>query len=65
MNASDLPKLFIRAEQGHALTGDAVEYCRDWKNQTEVALPGRHFLQEDYPRAFGEAVAAFVQRVRN
>ena len=65
MNVSEIPKLFIRAEQGHALTGAAVEHCRKWTNQTEVSLPGRHFVQEDYPRAFGAAVADFVRRVRS
>ena len=64
MNASNIPKLFIRAEQGHALTGAAVDYCRQWTNQTEVSLPGKHFLQEDYPRGFGDAVADFARRVR-
>ena len=64
MTASDLPKLYINATLGHALTGDAEEFCRRWKNQTEVQLPGKHFLQEDFPRAYGEALAAFVRRLR-
>ncbi len=65
MAASQLPKLFINAEFGHALTGDAREFCRTWPNQTEVTVPGRHFFHEDCPHDVGEALATFVKRVRD
>ncbi len=65
MTTSPLPKLFINAEQGHALAGPPREFCRTWPNQTEVALPGRHYLQEDFPHEVGQAIADFVQRVRS
>jgi haloalkane dehalogenase len=57
MAANDLPKLFINAEPGSILTGPQREFCRTWKNQTEVTVPGLHFIQEDSPREIGEAIA--------
>jgi haloalkane dehalogenase len=62
--AGDLPKLFINAEPGSILTGRPRELCRAWPNQTEITVPGAHFIQEDSPHAIGAAVAAFVRRVR-
>ena len=32
---------------GRILTGGPREFCRGWPNQTEVTVPGLHFLQED------------------
>ena len=62
MKASPMPKLFIRAEDGVILRegGEKVNACRKWTNQTEVAVPGRHFLQEDSPAAIGEALRQFL-----
>ena len=62
--ASDTPKLFINANPGSILVGRQREVCRAWPNQTEVTVQGLHFLQEDSPDAIGQAVAAFVRRVR-
>ena len=61
---SPIPKLFINAEPGAILTGRPREFCRAWPNQTEVTVPGVHFVQEDSPRAIGEAVSAFVVSLR-
>jgi haloalkane dehalogenase len=61
---SDVPKLFINADPGSILTGRQRELCRAWPNQTEVTVPGLHFLQEDSPDQIGQALAAFVRRVR-
>jgi haloalkane dehalogenase len=57
LNESDVPKLFINAEPGAILIGKQREFCRGFKNQTEVTVPGTHFLQEDSPHEIGEAVA--------
>jgi haloalkane dehalogenase len=57
MNESPLPKLLIRAEPGLAITGELLAFCRRWPNQTEVSVPGLHFLQEDSPREIGQAIA--------
>lgn len=62
--ASDMPKLFLNTTEGHALVGGPRDFCRGWKNQTEVTIEGRHYAQEDSPREIGEAIAQFVSRVR-
>jgi haloalkane dehalogenase len=62
--ASPVPKLFINAEPGSILVGRQREVCRRWPNQTEVTVKGLHFIQEDSPGEIGQAVAAFVRRVR-
>ena len=58
---SPVPKLFVNAAPGSILRGRAREVCRSWPNQTEVTVPGAHFIQEDSPAAIGDAVAAFVR----
>jgi haloalkane dehalogenase len=63
LSQSQLPKLLIRGDPGAVLTGDQLEFCRRWPNQTEVAVKGRHFLPEDSPHEMGEALAAFVKSV--
>ncbi|MEQ8267090.1 MAG: haloalkane dehalogenase [Parvibaculum sp.] len=57
MSENDLPKLFVNADPGAILTGAQREFCRGWKNQTEVTVKGNHFIQEDSPHEIGEAVA--------
>ena len=47
MAQNDLPKLFINADPGAILIGPVREFCRSWSNQTEVTVPGSHFIQED------------------
>ena len=54
---AEVPKLFINAEPGAILINDQREFCRGWPNQTEVTVPGNHFLQEDSPHEIGEAIA--------
>jgi haloalkane dehalogenase len=61
---SPVPKLFVNGEPGSILTGRARECCRSWPNQTEVTVPGSHFVQEDSPEAIGDAVAEFVRNIR-
>ena len=57
MAENDLPKLFVNAEPGAILTGRQREFCRTWKNQTEVTVSGIHFIQEDSPDEIGKAIA--------
>lgn len=57
MSANDLPKLFVNAEPGAILTGSMRDFCRTWRNQTEVTVKGNHFVQEDSPDEIGEALA--------
>ena len=60
---STTPKLFVNADPGRLLTGRAREFCRTWQNQTEITVPGRHYIQEDSPDQIGDAIADFVQRL--
>ena len=64
MSDTDLPKLFLNTTQGHGLTGPAVDYCRQWKNQTEVLVEGKHYAQEDSPEEIGKSFREFVLRLR-
>jgi haloalkane dehalogenase len=61
---SDVPKLFINGEPGAITRGRVREFVRTWPNQTEVAVKGIHFLQEDSPNEIGAALADFVRRLR-
>ena len=60
MTENDLPKLFVNAEPGAILTGAVREFCRGWKNQSEVTVPGSHFIQEDSGTAIGKAIAGWM-----
>jgi len=60
MSENELPKLFVNAEPGAILIGAVREFCRSWKNQTEVTVPGSHFIQEDSGPAIGRAVASWM-----
>lgn len=57
---SDIPKLFINADPGVILTGRQRDFCRGWPNQTEVTVPGSHFIQEDSPDEIGRAIAQWL-----
>ena len=52
---SPIPKLFIRAEPG-LMAPAAVAFCRTWPAQREVAVPGRHYPQEDAPDEVAQAL---------
>ena len=61
--STPVPKLFINAEPGQVLTGNPRELCRTWPNQTEVTLPGRHFIQEDSGPQVGQAIARWLEHL--
>jgi haloalkane dehalogenase len=61
MAENDIPKLFVNAEPGAILIGAPRDFCRSWKNQTEVTVPGSHFIQEDSGPAIGRAVAGWIK----
>jgi haloalkane dehalogenase len=61
MARNELPKLFVNADPGAILVGAVRTFCRGWKNQTEVTVPGSHFIQEDSGPAIGRAVADWMQ----
>ncbi|HEV7885452.1 MAG TPA: hypothetical protein VGO81_17900, partial [Solirubrobacteraceae bacterium] len=61
LSSSSVPKLFINAAPGAIITGTQREFCRTWPNQTEVTVPGIHFVQEDSPDLIGEALSAWYR----
>ena len=56
---SPVPKLFVNADPGSILVGPQRELCRSWPNQTEITVPGLHFIQEDSPDEIGSAIASW------
>ena len=65
MAQNEIPKLFINAEPGAILIGPQREFCRAWKNQTEVTVKGKHFIQEDSPHEIGSAIKEWLQSLIN
>jgi haloalkane dehalogenase len=63
MSQSSIPKLLIVSQPGAIMKGRTLEFCRTWPNQTEVAVAGLHFLQEDSPDEIGKALQEFVKSV--
>jgi len=63
MAQNDLPKLFVSAEPGAILTGAPREFCRGWRNQTEVTVRGSHFIQEDSGPEIGRAIAEWAAKL--
>ncbi len=51
-----------RPDPGAILTGPQREFCRSWPNQTEITVPGSHFVQEDSPHEIGKAIADWLPR---
>ena len=54
---TELPKLFVDAEPGAIIRGPIREFCRGFKNQIDITVPGIHFVQEDAPDEIGRALA--------
>ena len=63
MQTNDIPKLFINAEPGAITTGRIRDFCRSWKNQTEVTVKGVHFIQEDSPDDVGKAISTWYKNI--
>ena len=63
MAENGVPKLFVNAEPGAILVGPQREFCRKWRNQTEVTVRGSHFVQEDSGREIGEAIARWAEQL--
>jgi haloalkane dehalogenase len=61
MAQNDVAKLFVNADPGAILIGAPREFCRSWNNQTEVIVPGSHFIQEDSGPEIGQAVASWLK----
>lgn len=63
MASSEVPKLFINADPGSILVGRQREVCRAWPNQTEVTVPGIHFIQEDSGERIGHEIARWLDSI--
>ncbi|MGY4225028.1 haloalkane dehalogenase [Bradyrhizobium sp. USDA 4503] len=63
MAINEVPKLFINGDPGAIITGSIRDFCRSWRNQEEVRVKGKHFLQEDSPLEIGEAIADWLKRL--
>ncbi|MBW2387342.1 MAG: haloalkane dehalogenase [Deltaproteobacteria bacterium] len=63
MSQNDVPKLFVNADPGSILIGPQREFCRGWKNQTEITVPGLHFIQEDSPDEIGAALERWIKAI--
>ena len=63
LSEADIPKLFINADPGAITTGAMRDFCRSWPNQTEITVPGNHFIQEDSPHEIGAAASDFVKKI--
>ena len=62
-SAPGLSKLFINADPGSILTGAVRDFCRTWPDQTEVTVPGIHFIQEDSGAEIGRIIAAWLRQL--
>ncbi len=62
MTTNEIPKLFVDADPGAILIGPLREFCRTWKNQTEVCVKGSHFIQEDSPDEIGGAIGEWLRK---
>jgi haloalkane dehalogenase len=61
LTASEVPKLFIKAEPGALLAGGAnLDFARHLPAQTEVTVRGIHYVQEDSPDEIGQAIADWL-----
>jgi haloalkane dehalogenase len=63
MAHNEIPKLFVNAEPGAILVGAQREFCRGWRNQSEVTVAGSLFIQEDSGTEIGQAIAAWSDRL--
>jgi haloalkane dehalogenase len=61
---SQVPKLYVHGEPGALDNGRQRDFCRALPNQTEVAVKGIHFVQEDSAAEIGAAVSEFVRGLR-
>jgi haloalkane dehalogenase len=61
LKTSSVPKLFIKAEPGGILAHGAVlDFARSLPAQTEVTVPGIHYVQEDSPDEIGQAIVKWM-----
>lgn len=65
LQTSEVPKLWIKGDPGFITNGRLAAFCAGLRNQTQVTVKGRHFLQESSGPEIGQAVADFVRGLRH
>jgi len=64
LSTSSVPKLFFHAQPGAILANDEdLAFIRGFPALTEVAIAGRHFVQEDSPDEIGRGVAGWLAKL--
>ena len=63
MSKNNIPKLFINADPGAIIQGSVRDFCRTWKNQSEITVQGIHFIQEDSPNEIGTAIQKWYETI--
>ena len=63
MLENEIPKLLIIGDPGRLMKGQLIEFCRTFKNQTEVTVKGNHFLQEESPKEIAEALNNWIKTI--
>ena len=58
-----VPKLFVVAEPGMILTGEARAFAESFANQTVVTVPAGHFVPEDAPAPLVAALRDWIPRL--
>jgi len=62
LSKSRVRKLFFRAEPGAILANDQdLAFIRKFPALTEVAIAGRHYIQEDPPHEIGRAIVDWMK----
>jgi haloalkane dehalogenase len=61
LSTSRVPKLFFNAKPGAIATDEDVAFIRKLPALTEVAVAGRHYVQEDSPDEIGQAIAGWMK----
>lgn len=64
MASTPIPKLFVNAEPGSLVTGDARAFCRTWPAQREATVAGLLNIPEDSPHEIGVALREFIANIR-
>ncbi|MEM6622375.1 MAG: haloalkane dehalogenase [Pseudomonadota bacterium] len=59
----DGPKLLVDADPGAIMKGTILDDARALSNQTEVQVPGIHFIQEDSGAQIGAAIADWLRKI--
>jgi haloalkane dehalogenase len=64
LQQTDLPKLLVHADPGLLIPAPAVDWYRERLPNLETAFAGQglHYIQEDQPKAIGQAIAQWIER---